>query len=174
MPSVSKVLKDAREERFLLGRTCRILARIEPLINRHNVDVRLRDRGIEFKCTSDEAALEIGAALRIKVELQWVSVYAHRAAHVECDNLVYEFNVFRSRPVHYDECQVVRQKRKSMSGYRWARLQFLGSEHAILADHRYPPVRIDKEELKRMLWDMAKKTKMDGSKFRSYEFVDAF
>lgn len=174
MPSISEELKDARERRFLLGRICRILSRLEPLANRHNVGVDVHDRQIEFRCLSDEAALEIGAALRLKVELRWVSVYPHEEATVEGDGIVYKFTVFRSRPVRYEDCNVTRQKRKSMSGYKWAKLLFLNDDHATLAEHRYPPHDIKKDELKKLLWGMAKKTQQDGSKFRSYVFIDPF
>jgi hypothetical protein len=174
MASISEELKDARERRFLLGRICRILTRLESLVNRHRVDVDVRDRQIEFRCMSDEAALEIGVALRIKVELHWVGVYAHREAAVEGDNIVYKFTVFRSRPVRYEDCNVKRQKRRPMSGYRWAKLLFLDDDHATLAEHRYPPEDIKKDDLKKLLWNMAKKTQQDGSKFRSYVFIDPF
>lgn len=174
MSSASEELKDAHERRFLLGRVCRILMRIEPLLNRHNVDVRVRDRGMDFRCLTEEAVMDIGAALHIKVELHWVGVYASKQATAEADGLIYEFQVYMTRPIRYDDCIVKRATRRNQSGWRWAKLMFLGDDHLILAEHSYPAHNMKKDALKKLLWDMAKRTKSDGAKFRTYAFIDPF
>lgn len=147
------------------------MARILPLLNKHSVDVRVgHDSHLEFRCCSDEVALLIANALRLKITLQWVRVYTYKEAAVESDGMIFGFMVHGIRPIRYEDCEIKRA-RKGASGWRKAKLTYLGELE--LADHPYPPHSAKKEDLKRMLWSITLQRQKDG-KFPTYRFISSF
>jgi hypothetical protein len=171
MAAAKDALEQTRRRMFLLGRICRIIARIEPLLTKRSVGVTVGDSRVQFKLNHDQDALDVAAALRLKIDLHWVRVYTYKQAIVETDDLYFEFCVYGIRPIHYEECVVKRAARKNSAGWRKAKLIFGGELE--LSELPYPSHGISRTDLKKTLWRMALKYHADG-KFPTYSFHDPF
>lgn len=168
--SAADVAAECKDEAFMAARAHRIIHRLAPLLGRENVQAIRRDFGFEFHCFGEKPAHVVAEALHAPLELGWVCATPTKSGTIESDGMKFHFIVFCTREVHYNECKVIRAKRKNMGGWRWAKLTF----HELVLSEHPQPMDDDREQIKRRLWNMAKSYQRDRSKFHAYVFVDTF
>jgi hypothetical protein len=177
MRAVSQIIDEWQRERFLLGRLCRILQRLKPLVEKRLIVVSglgLHDIGLHFNCRTEEDAVEIGKALNIDVKMQWIGHTAAKSAEYESDDLKFRFVLHTRRTVSFDECALSYAKRRNTSGWRRCKLLFHDYEltaHNFPNDARWTTNMQDK--IKRQLWGLVKTYAAQG-RFPNYDFVDPF